>query len=716
MTTMQKSNDMTYSRLIALALMVCCCLPSLAQMRIEDMDEDDWMARRDTMSMTRRNLAEKSETTNAMAYILDDDYVPEHESFDRHWYDHVYFGMTGGMEKVLREKYVPELSLLPQMGIFVGKQFTPKHSARLTLGGAVGYQKADNARYYRGSMKADYLFSLSTHFAGYNPMRRLDVSLLGGVGGNVSKTGSMKAKVSGEVHAGLQFKVYTGPYASLALEPYVGLATDALDLSGRKNWRGYDIVFGLNAAYIFYTDDNLSKESRRRELEARLEGDRLIDRFSLSSWRTPWFLETSTGLVGGIRRTGSEASGIGNGIQLGVGRWMSPVIGLRGMVGSKMTENDRITVPVNGGTAEKSFFSRYTYGRIDALFNPLGFSRSFSWDAPCGAYLLAGMEVGKAERHDAEGSSFPVAAAYSAGVHLWYRLSKDLQVFVEPTYNYMVHNSKATAGSTLRSHDHTYNINLGLSMLIRSARYREPDEFDRVQNFNYRHVRGFAVGVAGGMPILQRKGTAMRAQGGFNYDAMAFLEYRVNHLHGLRLAADFLNLKGSTLNDRMLQDANSRLLITSLNYQLNLTNLFSGRFHRRLFQLEMFAGAAIGTVVGGARAQKNTFPGLDLGLKLSMPVWKGLSVIAQPTVYVLKDAQLPGINTVGMGGNTHMFETFNIGVQCDLSIFKRNMQKVRARKVKADMTWAEKQQRAIRKLEAERQAKRDKRKQKYNGR
>lgn len=691
-------------------MMCCFCLSSYAQTRIEDMDEEEWLAQKDTMLMTRKNQAKATETINAMDYILDDFYKPGDESFGKHWYDNVYLGISGGMEQMKREEYVSQLTPITQASVMFGKLFTPKHSARVSLGGGAGFQKGTGNLYYRGTLKGDYLFSLSTHFNGFNPTRWLDVSLLAGLGGTMSKLSGTKMKASAEVHAGLQFKVYTGPYGSFAVEPYVGMATDAVDLSEGKNWRGYDLLYGLNFNYIFYTDDNLSKESRIRLLQQRLNGDRLIDRYSLSSWRTPWFFEYTIGMTKGDKKTGTDATGLGNDMQFSIGRWMSPVIGLRGSVGSKILQWDREVQERTIQTIESNYNSHYVYGRVDALFNPFGFMRSFNWDKSYGSYLLFGAELGSIKKYQTNSTVYTTtAASYSTGIHLWYRLSKDLQFFAEPAYCLTYYRLPEDEGIRAKTHEKNFQLNLGITMLMRSHRYREPDEFDKVQNFNYRYIRGFSFALAGGIPVLQRRQVNYGNDGCFNYSGMLYGEYRFNHLHGVRVALDLMNLDGREQFSELIFKVNSRMLVTSLNYELNLTNLLSGRFRDRTFQLELFAGVAAGKVISGSKGQTSLFPGLDAGLKVSVPVWKGLSVVAMPTMYILSKSQLPGTNTVGLSDNMKIYQTLNIGVQCDLNMFKRNPEKAWNRRLRNDNDWAEKQRKAIIKYEQKRQKRLEKR-------
>ena len=60
-----------------------------------------------------------------------------------------------------------------------------------------------------------------------------------------------------EGHMGLQLRFFTGPQGYANIEPYVGLATDKMDLSQNQNWRKIDVFYGVNFNYVYYIHNNL---------------------------------------------------------------------------------------------------------------------------------------------------------------------------------------------------------------------------------------------------------------------------------------------------------------------------------------------------------------------------------------------------------------------------------------------------------------------------
>ena len=717
---------------------------------LDTLDEVDLQTLRDTSMITRRNLAKDTKAVNALDYVLDDRYTPIDHTFENHWYDHLYIGGSYGVEQIKPQADDFKFRTMSQVNLFVGKEFDKKNSLRLSAGGGWGYQRDRNQWLARVQTRLDYLYNLSTHFNGYNPARRMELSLLAGAGANISWMHNTTTEVAPEAHFGLQFKCFTGPLGTINVEPYVGISGDQIDVSGPRNWRRYDIFYGINVNYAFFLVDNLSKEARLQLLQSRLAGERLVDPQTLEKWRTPWFVEASNGVVMSSSDAIDFSRTLGHQTSLSVGRWLSPVMGFRLSAISRSTrwKEDEVTVGAASDTRTMACNSHYLSGRAEALFNPLGFAKSFRWDAPWGLYIAFGGEIGSLTKYDTNGKMRRKSESYDLGLHLWSRLSRDLQVFVEPRYTHNVYTVPYNDGASRTMHgDNNWGIDVGLTMLIRSERYNDHTEMDETQNFIYRDIRGFRVGVAGGISLLQRKGGYFTGAG-IDWNGMAVVEYRFNHLHSARLHADFLNinsiLEGGydelfTAPDgtaairnggTALWKTTNHVLFTALNYQVNLTNLCSGRLHNRRFELEAFAGPAMGFRLGDSHSpasvvavddathsvspafhdERKTLFGLDAGMKLSSHVWKGISVFLTPTVYFMGSTSgIPGGYTVG-SGKMHLYETLNIGVQYKIGKLRRNPEVLRQKRKQSDAEWKARQERKEREREAQRKARIEKRK------
>ena len=183
---------------------------------------------------------------------------------------------------------------LTTLHLRVGRQFNPLHSARVGLTGGIGYMRSGangdgpqtlNATY---GAEADYLFSLSSYLLGYRPERPLEVSPFIGIGFNQAILGSgnnrttahdlKESAFSYNLHAGVQLKIFAGPYAALTAEPFMQLSSPGIDLSDQgSNWHRYNVSYGLNLSYIYYFNNLLTPPSLTGDFKRRFgEGERWL--------------------------------------------------------------------------------------------------------------------------------------------------------------------------------------------------------------------------------------------------------------------------------------------------------------------------------------------------------------------------------------------------------------------------------------------------------
>lgn len=652
---------------------------------LDTLDEVDLHAMRDTSLIMRRNLARTPKAVNALDYVLDDRYKPLDHTFDRHWYDHIYVGGSYGLEQIKPQTDSYKFRTMSQVSLFLGKELDKKNSLRLSAGGGWGYQRDLNEWLTRIQTRLDYLYNLSTHFNGYNPARRMEVSLLLGAGANISWMHNTATEIAPEGHFGLQLKCFTGPLGTINIEPYVGLSSDHIDVSGPRNWRGYDVFYGLNVNYSFFLVDNLSSEARLKILQSRLSNDRLVDPQTIEKWRTPWFIEMSNGIVMTSSPHIDFAATLGHQTAVSVGRWLSPVMGFRVSAVSRSTKWMKQDVVSDQTAFTKAYNSNYVSGRVEALLNPFGFFKTFQWDAPMGMYLAFGGELGSLVKYEPDGKIRKKSESYDLGLHLWSRLSKDLQVFVEPRYSHSVYTQPVSSNMRSMHRDNSWGVDMGLTMLIRSKRFSDPDAMDETQHYIYRDIRGFSAAIAGGAVLLQRKG-AYYTGTSFNWTGMALLEYRFNHISTIAAHADVLTLYTAATPH---YNQKNRGVFASLNYQANLTNLCSGRLQERRFELDAFAGPACGF---GFLDDAKTLFGLNGGLKLSTHVWKGFSLFLMPSLYLMgSSTPIPGSSTIG-AGDMRLFETLNVGLQYKIGKLRRNAEKLRQRRLQSDREWQQRQQ------------------------
>lgn len=689
----------------------------------DTLDEVDFLQRRDTLKMTRRNVAlDEGAPYYGIDYVIDDRYRVSHEHFKNSLWDQFYMGGGVGYEFLAPNTEEFSTRQLTTLNLLIGKQLTPFHSLRLSLGGTMSYKEESDFWFARGTAKLDYLYDLSTHVSGYSSARRLNVSLLAGLGANVVNTEDKSLKFVPDFHAGLQFRVFTGPRCFINIEPYAGISTDQTDIDAPRNWRHYDLAYGINLSFQYYLSDPMSAQSKLMLLNRKKDDALMVDRSTVDTWRTPWFFQATTGPA--FSRVPDRGTAMGNVTSLGVGRWFSPVLALRLSAATSSTQYRFVPAAESASATDELYHAHYDTGRIEFLFNPFGFSRNFSWDNQFGASIVLGTELGSANMHDKDGKREAYfGQSVTGGIHLWTKLTDDLQFFIEPRFSHTIYTRVSNReGYHKRLYGNMPSIDLGLTMLIRSEKFHELDEFDDVQNFMHSYVRGFRVGMAGGLTVLHLR-DADYGVASANWNAMAYLEYRFSHLHSVRLMGQFMPVKCTNYSEygNKSFDLQHNILIGSLDYQVSLTNLLSGVLRHRWCELEAYAGPSVGCVVSAAGAPSDYYTdksmkwGFNGGLKLSKHIWNGISVVAMPTIYMLRSLYTPGANTVSLSG-FRMYQTLSLGVQYKIGSLHRNATKVRMQRLKSDKRWELKQQESLRKSEMKLMRKNEKKQRKYDNR
>lgn len=645
----------------------------------------------DTLPKTRMN---KAKGFNALDYILERRYLSGGDKVGGSWWSTVFLEAGFGGEWINAPTGAYRFNTLSSFRFAIGKRFNGLNSLRLTAHGEFGFLETSNLLLGKVGGRADHLFSLTSYFDGYNPARFFELSSVLGVGLQMSQLRrNSSLEPSLEAHVGLQLKFYTGPQGSISLEPYIGVCTDQGDVSQNRNWRKYDFFCGATASYVYYLGNNLSRERRRKLVERRHKGDRIGRDSVLQSWQRPWFVELAAGPhfmdapgVGFFSSVGHETS-------VAIGKWLSPVIGVR-MAASMRSATFATTevsspAPSYETSYERSQRKAYLGGRIDALINPLGFAKSFAWDKPFGFHLLVGGEVGRMVRYDSEMLNC-WSISYSAGAQFWARLSDGVRLFVEPRGSWYVYNIPYAdvRNRSIKCTDGGMTVNIGLSVSTYDRRYRTPaPAADRGR---------FTVGGGIGTNLAYQRSKLKGS--GMGYNAHAWGEYAFDRLSSVRAAFEYVSL--SSLHEARFVDYNltnpdrptrttrsgvwqSRYHVgfASLAYVLDFTEALCGPRRRTLFDVKAYAGPALMFVMGESSslheserlqqhhearlakpAARKAAIGGTVGVRLTANVTPRLGVYLAPSFYVWRLGDLPGVQFM----ITKHVETLNLGVQYNL--------------------------------------------------
>lgn len=670
----------------------------------DSIPEDESEMGNDTIGKSRKNYAKG---LDAMKYQLEDRYLNKGETFSdgtvftRRWDDHLFLEGGAGAEQMIPPGANYHFDPLTTAHIGIGKLLNKLHSVRLLLNGALGYQRDKDLFLYKMGVKLDHLFSLTSYFNGYNPSRLLDISTVAGVGAQYAKLG--KGGRSGkafEAHLGLQLRFFTGPQGYVNVEPYYGLATDGMDLSENRNWRKVDMFYGANVNFVYYLHNNLSPEARARFIRNKTEGNYFAADSSLQSWRQPWFFEFSNGLSFVESAELSSFETMGYDVSMSAGKWLSPVIGLR--LSASITTGTWLNtvIPESPSPYHPEYLMEYRTlyfgGRAEALINPFGFNDNYDWDSRYGVYAVLGGGIGRVMKYQKGRHLACRAESYTAGVHLWTRISSGLQLFIEPRYTHYIYKIPyRNVKWNKRFSDNGYIVSAGFTVTTRGMRFRNraAEASAQADSDNRRIV----VGIGGGTNLIQTKNNYDTGTGGFAYNGLLFGEYHFNEISAARLSfeyASFARTGMTSFTDYNMDYAadgyapvqrsglwNHRYFLgfVSLDYLVDFTTLCDGYKAGRLFELGLFAGPTCAIVFGenasldtNERLQENhevrqTDPlksgacfGLNGGVKLTANVLPRFAVTFTPTIYLmLGDMNLPGANMLKIKN----IETLNLGVQ-----------------------------------------------------
>ena len=654
-----------------------------------DMDEEDTLG--DSTKMTRKNTATGF---NALDYVLEGRYRQYGEEFTNRWDDHLFLEGGLGVNRVVPPGEYSGITPLTVAFGAIGKQFNPLHTARVTLSGALGYRRDKGTRFARVAIAGDWLFSLSSYFGGYRPTRLLDISTVLGAGlqYHVKRDPSTKRSAA-EVHAGLQFRFFTGPQGYLGIEPYVGIGQDNMDESGKSNWRKLDFFYGANLKMIYYIHNNLSPQDRIRYSRRRRNADGTMP----EKWHTPWIVEFG-GSANFISSEKVNFMGtLGQGMTISAGKWLSPIVGLRGSYSMNETRwlqysVDAVDNQYQAPAYKQNYNCLNSDVRAEALLNPFGFFEDFSWNSRFGVYAVGGIGFGWMVKDQRELlRCFNVS--YSGGLHFFARLADGLQVFIEPRYTYYDYRIPYRSVSmSKRFADNAFAINMGFTV------YNTPVAAHSGSNGGSDGIlRRFTFGGSIGANNLYRKQTY--GHGGFSYNANAYTEFHITPLHGVRASFDYLSLAtrtrlgcrdvqynvfdeelGSTSYTALYNSRYNKGMV-SLTYLLDLTRLFAGASERRMFKLEAFAGPTMMLHMGSSHTLddgevpaklhryrlnvsevKKVKWGVNAGVKLCAEIKPGLSLTLTPQLFATRNPGLIGYAQ----RKPYVIKTLSLGVQYSL--------------------------------------------------
>ena len=453
----------------------------------------------------------------------------------------------------------------------------------------------------------DYQFNLYNYMAGYDPSCRWNVYLYGGPTLAVGDGGTkLAANVGGMV--------------TYNLTPDVSLFYSHTIYRFNKHYYPTSLVYTRDGTYtnnlnigVMYSFDAFSNFLIRDD-----EGNPMRRPLFLEYGIGPTFMSKTP--LKGFKTTGFDSKFL-------VGWWANSAVGVRG--GAHVTNanwdkgsfmGDDVTLLI--GTRGALF---------DLLINPLGFVSHYDWNSPLGFNVFGGYEIGHAKKTSAgfvntfEGNYH----TFRVGGQLWAKLTNDLRLTFEPTFSAI----KLSASDDNRHNQ--FALNVGVSMLMRSKKFRDYDEtLPEEKRYNL-PLQGFFVGGGFGWNNTIWRWKFSSQKGDLLKNAMAFAGYNFSTVHGVRVQGEWMREKMDNNEGAGIYTEHFNNVLVSFDYQLNALNAISGFDPARRWNVYFYGGPTMLMGTGGFKGA------LNVGGQVGYSINRNLSLFYSHTVYRMPDGRYP---------------------------------------------------------------------------
>ena len=456
-------------------------------------------------------------------------------------------------------------------------------------------------------LSLDYQFNLYNYMAGYDPSCRWNVYLYGGPTLAVGDGGTkLAANVGGMV--------------TYNLTPDVSLFYSHTIYRFNKHYYPTSLVYTRDGTYTNNLNIGVmySFDAFRNFLIRDDEGNPMRRPLFLEYGIGPTFMSKTP--LKGFKTTGFDSKFL-------VGWWANSAVGIRG--GAHVTNanwdkgsfmGDDVTLLI--GTRGALF---------DLLINPLGFVSHYDWNSPLGFNVFGGYEIGHAKKTSAgfvstfEGNYH----TFRVGGQLWAKLTNDLRLTFQPTFSAI----KLSASDDNRHNQ--FALNVGVSMLMRSKKFRDYDEsLPEEKRYNL-PLQGFFVGGGFGWNNTIWRWKFSSQKGDLLKNAMAFAGYNFSTVHGVRVQGEWMREKMDNNEGAGIYTEHFNNVLVSFDYQLNALNAISGFDPARRWNVYFYGGPTMLMGTGGFKGA------LNVGGQVGYSINRNLSLFYSHTVYRMPDGRYP---------------------------------------------------------------------------
>ena len=503
--------------------------------------------------------------------------------------------------------------VLKNATIFGGYHFNELHGIRLQSEwmrekiAFPNYASQEKLKPNNYLLSFDYQFNLYNYMAGYDPSCRWNVYLYGGPTLAVGDGGTkLAANVGGMV--------------TYNLTPDVSLFYSHTIYRFNKHYYPTSLVYTRDGTYTNNLNIGVmySFDAFRNFLIRDDEGNPMRRPLFLEYGIGPTFMSKTP--LKGFKTTGFDSKFL-------VGWWANSAVGVRG--GAHVTNanwdkgsfmGDDVTLLI--GTRGALF---------DLLINPLGFVSHYDWNSPLGFNVFGGYEIGHAKKTSAgfvntfEGNYH----TFRVGGQLWAKLTNDLRLTFEPTFSAI----KLSASDDNRHNQ--FALNVGVSMLMRSKKFRDYDEtLPEEKRYNL-PLQGFFVGGGFGWNNTIWRWKFSSQKGDLLKNAMAFAGYNFSTVHGVRVQGEWMREKMDNNEGAGIYTEHFNNVLVSFDYQLNALNAISGFDPARRWNVYFYGGPTMLMGTGGFKGA------LNIGGQVGYSINRNLSLFYSHTVYRMPAGRYP---------------------------------------------------------------------------
>lgn len=503
--------------------------------------------------------------------------------------------------------------VLKNATIFGGYHFNELHGIRLQSEGMrekiafPNYGSQVKLKPNNYLLSLDYQFNLYNYMAGYDPSCRWNVYLYGGPTLAVGDGGTkLAANVGGMV--------------TYNLTPDVSLFYSHTIYRFNKHYYPTSLVYTRDGTYTNNLNIGVmySFDAFRNFLIRDDEGNPMRRPLFLEYGIGPTFMSKTP--LKGFKTTGFDSKFL-------VGWWANSAVGVRG--GAHVTNANWDKGSFMGDDVTLLFGTRGAL--FDLLINPLGFVSHYDWNSPLGFNVFGGYEIGHAKKTSAgfvntfEGNYH----TFRVGGQLWAKLTNDLRLTFEPTFSAI----KLSASDDNRHNQ--FALNVGVSMLMRSKKFRDYDEtLPEEKRYNL-PLQGFFVGGGFGWNNTIWRWKFSSQKGDLLKNAMAFAGYNFSTVHGVRVQGEWMREKMDNNEGAGIYTEHFNNVLVSFDYQLNALNAISGFDPARRWNVYFYGGPTMLMGTGGFKGA------LNIGGQVGYSINRNLSLFYSHTVYRMPNGRYP---------------------------------------------------------------------------